>query len=170
MDARTRPARSSDLNWLAEAVHAWSCTLRWDLRGRTPPPAVLDDLLWLGTSRHRVAEVAGVPAGLLQLTAVDLGHGVAQLDLLVAPDHAAPLRPALAAFGRDAFDAFPLRKLYVTAAEDALDVARFAGKAAPVVARLPAHVRRPEGFVDLVFAEIQPEAIEAIEAIGEVEP
>ena len=148
--------RSSDLEWVVRAVDTWSCTQRWELRGLTPPPGFLHDLLWGGVQRQRVARTAqGAPAALFQLVDVDLRNQVAHLDLMADPAHLGALGEPLAEFVRDGFAELPLRKVYIAAADDSCDPPGLVGSAVRFVGRLPEHQRRSAStFADVTLYEL----------------
>jgi hypothetical protein len=108
-----------DVEWVAEVVDQWDATTRWGLRGLTPPPGLLNHLLWDDvTLQKAVKDEAGRPAGLLQLEGVNFRDGVGRLGLLVNPQDRKELGTPLEGFVRQCFDRFPLRKLSLIAAVD----------------------------------------------------
>jgi hypothetical protein len=147
--------RPRDLEWVVEVVDGWACTQRWDLRGQTPPPAFLELLLWQQVLHQRVVRFSGGPIGLLQLVDVDLRNQVAHLELLIDGDRFAEAEPLLVQFVARCFGEFPLRKLYIAAASDALDPTSVIGSGVREIARLPCHQRRrATTYTDMVIHEL----------------
>lgn len=154
MKPDTRHPVPADLEWLDGAVDGWPCTLRWDVRGHTPSAPALARRLWDGVATQRVApDGDGRPAGLLQLTDVNLVDRIARLEAITCDPAAAA--PAAEDFLRQVFRDFPLRIVYVHAVTDALD-ALLLVPGAKEVGRLPDHHLRGRGmYADVAIHEVR---------------
>jgi hypothetical protein len=159
---RRRPVTAGDVAWLGPSLGTWHPTRRWSLRGRSPSPTLVRQLLgervW---TQQSIWAADGTPCGLVQITKADLPAGVAELGLLIDPERASEVRAEVAAFVAEAMAAEPrLRKLCVWSFADELDVAATLGHAAVEVGRLTDHERRAAAsYVDLVVHEIWREAV-----------
>lgn len=147
---------ADDLGWIDGALDLWDCSERWSMRGGAPSAELLVGLVHPGVPRQAVVWAdAATPVGLVQLVDVDLHDDVGTLALLVDPDHAATNRRGIAAFVADVFDLLPLRKLYVAAHADRMDVGTYLGAAARSAGRYRDHQRRSEtAFADLLLHEV----------------
>ena len=74
-----------DAEWIARAIEVWDVTERWSLRGQTPSPEFIHDLLTRDVVMQRKLSWGTTdPCGILQLASTpDLG--VAQLEILINP-------------------------------------------------------------------------------------
>lgn len=144
---------ASDLVWIDDVLDDWPCTLRWDIKGHTPPAPALASRLWDGVVTQRVStDDTGQPTGLLQLVDLDLLNGTARIEIL-APD---PERatPAWKSFVAEVLDDFPLRFAHTFAVADGFDIAAM-DPTAREVGRLREHHLRGRGrYEDVVIHEV----------------
>jgi hypothetical protein len=152
------PVAPSDVGWLVDVVDDWDCSARWALRGVGVSPSTVQRLLWTGIVAQRVVRTpGGRPAGLLQLTEVDLRNGVADVATVLDPERQADLVDPMGRFVAEVFRDFPVRKVLVVSPCDAGAVCTCAGSLGQEAARLRDHHRRSPGdFVDVVIYEVRP--------------
>ena len=148
-----KPANSS---WIWEAVGQWQSSYRWSLRGHTPSPAILEQLLWTRVAMQMSwRRDDGSPAGLLQIYDANLDSGVAFLGFMFDPTLAAEFGRALEAFLNKGFRDFPLRKVCTEVFSDEFDEVSFLGPGVRTAGRLTDHERRnDDSYADLVLYEI----------------
>lgn len=108
----TATVRHDDADWIEMAIDRWAASLRWDLRGVAVTPLLMQELMWDGVARQvAMWRDHEEPVGLVQLTGIDLANGLANLEVLADLDRVEQMAPAVDGFLREAFGAFPLRKV-----------------------------------------------------------
>ena len=154
----TQPVDGRSVTWVAEAIGWWQSSYRWSLRGHTPSPQLLADLLWSGVAAHTVvSDESGRPVALLQLYDLDLHNGVGALGLLVAPHPVPGLEGAIADFIERCFHDFPMRKVTVELVEDEFDDVAALGPNVRCAGVLRHHERRSEDeYANVRLYEIWP--------------
>jgi hypothetical protein len=145
-----------DTGWVFDVVERWARCYRWSLRGQTPSPALIEQLLSAGVAlRRMILTPEGLPAALVQVADVDRDNGHAQLGLLVDPGRVADVGPSIRIVVDDAFELLDLRKLCLAVEEGVLDVPTAIGESACQIGRLRAHERRADGgYIDVLVYEI----------------
>ncbi len=113
MDLSFRQVHPLDRRWITEVADGWDATLRWCQDWGARSPTAVGQRLWDGVAVQSVVAADGVPAGLLQITNLDLWNDIASFDFVVNPDLRRTGEDAFTDFVGSAFDAFPLRKLCV---------------------------------------------------------
>ena len=141
--------QQADAGWIEPAIERWAASLRWDLRGDAVPPLLMQDLLWGDAVRQYAVWHEEEPVGLLQLCGIDLPSGVANLEVLVDPAHVPHVVSQVQEFLRDAFGAFPLRKVMLHVGTGSLDAVSLLGERGSHVVRhaanYPAHLHAGGG-------------------------
>jgi hypothetical protein len=147
---------TSDIDAIERSLGAWQCTERWALGGTTPPPSLLERIMYEGVSlQYALRADDGGTRGLVQLTSVNVSDGVACLELTADPSYADTADAAIRKFIDEAFTDFPLRKLVVSAPEDDLDLVACLSTALRQVGYLRGHRRRgPGSYVGVNIYEL----------------
>lgn len=150
----------TDSEW-GMALGGWDRTRRWSLRGRSPSPVVVQQImLEPSLVQERLVAESGQTVGIVEVTHHSSRDSYAQLALLVDPAYAEEVSSQLAIFLRDIWEDNPeLRKLVIWSFADEIEVPGYLPRATQV-GRLTNHERRSESvFVDQLVHEVWPEDV-----------
>ena len=159
-----RPVSSDDAAWIGPALRRWRRSYRWQFRSAPPSRervrALLDDPDVVRQAIVTAGSGAPADGAVLQISALGLAHGAAELSVLADPQVPELVRGQLDRFVRQAFAGLALRKLSLRALDGELDVAGCL-PAARRVGVLVEHDRRREGtYDDLVVHELWREDVD----------
>jgi hypothetical protein len=151
-----RELGQADDEWILDVLDRWEHCSRWSLRGRTPSPLLLRDVVGPETPFAQVAQLpTGQPVAVFHVDAVDPVSAFGHLGILADPSHRAEAGQALQELLPLAINLLSLRKLCLATTVDDLQVERYVDLGLRPVGRLVGAERRGVGsYVDVLAHEL----------------